>query len=247
MANPYYIIETLETPRIGDIKALEAVGPDVLLGYYENMTGALTAYSWLLEGGVASVEQLLDHPKSKVLSILQDLVSKGGASIVHTLQDSTTAAVASKRKQGRVLRHFVTAVIYFVVVLTEHGRPPFLNQELSGSPFKRVFGHFLYGHIFQASLFRKNNEIEDIVGRSNQKSPKPDSNLALRQLAALKDNHYEVSLGICLRVLGSVLFATGGTLTEMLSKRGKLVFRVTMTIFAANNWSCFDRYLNEWG
>ncbi|GAB5585937.1 hypothetical protein Unana1_00837 [Umbelopsis nana] len=214
-SDPDYVIQILEEVRLRDIKGLDSIGCDALLGCYENMTGALTSYSWLLEGKVATVGQLIGHPKSKLLSVFQDLASKCGPSIVQTLQDTTTTTLASRRNQGRILRNFVSAAIYFVLVLTENGMPPFQNNVLSSPEFKLAFGQFLYGHIFQSSIFQKKDEIEDILNRPKAKVSKLGSNIAAELLRVLKEKDCKESVEACLNSLASVLFAREGTLENM--------------------------------
>lgn len=220
-SDPDYVIHILEEVRLRDIKDLDSIGCDALLGCYENMTGALTSYSWLLEGKVATVGQLIGHPKSKLLSVFQDLASKCGPSIVQTLQDTTTTTLASRRNQGRILRNFVSAAIYFVLVLTENGMPPFQNNVLSSPEFKLAFGQFLYGHIFQSSIFQKKDEIEDILNRPKAKVSKLGSNIAAELLRVLKEKDCKESLEACLNSLASVLFAREGTLQNMVVDSGE--------------------------
>jgi hypothetical protein len=214
-----YLIQTVEVPRLGEIKMLKSQEHELveLLGCCEILTGILTTYTWLLEADVATVDQLLDHPKCKLLSTLQDVVSASGASIVYTLKESVLSASTLRRKQGRILREFIAAVIYFFLVLTERGRPPFTDDEMWTAPFQRMFGQFLYGSIFQTSIFQRSNEMEDILYREKIKASK---NIGIRLLAALTEKGYADSLNTCFQLLGGALFSADSPLYTMLSKKG---------------------------
>jgi hypothetical protein len=217
--DPDYLIQTLEVPRLEDIKLLRSQEHELveLLGCCENLTAILTTYTWLLEADVATVDQLLDHPKCKLLSTLQDVVSASGASIVYTLKESVLSASTLRRKQGRSLREFIVAVIYFVVELTARGRPPFIDDELWTAPFQRIFGQFLYGSIFQTSIFQRNSEIEDILYRRKALAAE---NIGIRLLVALKEYRYTDSFDTCFHLLAGALFSAGSPLYSMLSDKG---------------------------
>ncbi|CAO3672189.1 unnamed protein product [Umbelopsis ramanniana] len=216
--DPDYLIQTVEVPRLEDIKLLRSQEHELveLLGCCENLTAILTTYTWLLEADVAAVDQLLDHPKFKLLSTLQDVVSASGASIAYTLKESVLSASTLRRKQGRSLREFIAAVIYFVLELTKRGRPPFIDDELWTPPFQRIFGQFLYGTIFQTSIFQRNSEIEDILYRGKALAAE---NIGVRLLVALKEQGYTDSLDTCCHLLAGALFSEDSPLYSMLSDK----------------------------
>lgn len=217
--DPDYLIQTVEIPRLEDIKLLGSQEHQSaeLLGRCENMTAILTTYTWILEADVATVDQLLDHPKCKVLSTLQDVVSASGASIVYTLKEFGMSASSLKRKQGKSLREFIAAVVYFVLELVKRGRPPFMNDKLWTAPFQRIFGQFLYGSIFQTSTFQRNSEIEDILYRGKAQVAE---NIGIRLLVALKEQGFTESLDACCRLQAGALFSADSPLYSMLSDKG---------------------------
>jgi hypothetical protein len=193
----------------------------------ENVTGVLVAYSWLLENEIATVKQLLDHPKSQLLEKLQLVIESHQDSVLYSIQDSTVATSSSSRRKLRIFRCFVNAVLYFVQVLAEHDIPPIGNDYLSKQPLKNFITSTLFGHLFKQSLFIKANEVEDIVDHHYMSKMKGSYNVAAKILSISQDKKYKRSLEALSKATGSTL-CNSGTLQTLLSTKGWLILQMNL-------------------
>lgn len=226
--DPDYIVNALESTCLNSLRISEQMndGSNEVAGACENVTGVLVAYSWLLEHDIATVKQLLDHPKSQLLDKLQSVIESHQDSILKKIQDPAVATSSSARKIIRIFRYFVIAILYFVKVLAEHDIPPIGNVYLSTKHLEKFVASSLYGHIFQQSQFVRRNEVEDIMGQYNKTAMIGSLNIAAKILSISVSKKYKQALDALSMAAGSTLSSSEEPLQMLLSTQGLIMLQI---------------------